>query len=426
MKMYFVLCVTLAFLFCPAQELPPGAKLSHLKILNLISDTVEVPKKFKGKFPEGRLLNIPVQYTVKVFYTGRLSKPRFFSWGPDSVLYVANKRSGEIIALPDKDHDGVADKAIVAVSGFHSPHDLKFYNGALYVTEERRIIKCTDKNHDGIYETKEVFIDHIAQGARQPGGGHDTRTMVFDPDKKKMYLSIGSSCNVCREDHRSIIEEYNDDGTGRRTFATGIRNAVGMAMHNGRLWADNNGSDWQGDKIPPEWIDIVRDGGFYGHPLAYGNGIYFDFNAHKEYQELLPITEEDSARVRSMVPPVALIPAHSAPMAIEFTGSNPSLPLTLRNGALVVLRGSWNRTVPTGYKVIYMKFRNNTDTTIQYVADLITGFQPTPTSPAGSIWGRPVGIAVDLRGNIYLGSDDITQCILILSPVPPPPQVRPN
>ena len=177
----------------------------------------------------------------------------------------------------------------------------------MYVAEERRIMKCTDENGDGIYETKKVFIDELGKGARQVTGGHDTRTIVFDAARKKMYLSIGSSCNVCREDFRAIIEEYNDDGTGRRTFASGIRNAVGMTMHNGRLWATNNGSDWEGNDIPPEWIGVVRDGGFYGHPFAYAHGIYFDFNAHDEYRTLLPLTAEDSAHVRSMKQPSALV-----------------------------------------------------------------------------------------------------------------------
>jgi glucose/arabinose dehydrogenase len=81
------------------------------------------------------------------------------------------------------------------------------------------------------------------------------------------------------------------------------------------------------------------------------------------------------------------------------------------------LRGSWNRSTPTGYKVIFLKFENENDTTAQYVADFVTGFQPTNTSPQSIIWGRPVGIAADHRGNLYLGSDDITQCIVIISPV---------
>lgn len=389
--------------------------MTPVKKIKLVPVRLVVPLQFKDKIQENHMLNIPEGYSARVFYTGRLDKPRFFAWGPDSVLYVANKTSGEIIALPDKNHDGIADTAIVAASGFHLSHDLTFYNGAMYVAEERRIMKCTDENNDGIYETKKIFIDDIAAGARQPGGGHDTRTIVFDPEKKKMYLSIGSSCNVCREDHRALIEEYNDDGTGRRPFATGIRNAVGMTLHNGRLWAVNNGSDWQGDNIPPEWIDIVRDGGFYGHPFAYANGVYFNFLAHKEYTDLLPLTQEDSILVRSMVQPAALVQAHSAPMAIEF--SNSSFPPQFRDGAFIAFRGSWNRSFPTGYKIVFLKFRTSQDTTAEYVTDVVTGFQPTESSSKAFVWGRPVGLATDLRGNLYIGSDDITQFIAIISPV---------
>jgi len=400
---------------CPAQGLPPTVHITPVKEAKLVPVKLIVPEKFKGLIKDDLVLNIPEGYTAKVFYAGGLSKARFFAWGPDSVLYVANKNSGEIIAMPDRNHDGVADTGIVVASGFHKSHDLKFYQGAMYVAEEQRIMKCTDENRDGIYETKKVFIDELGKGARQPVGGHDTRTIVFDPARKKMYLSIGSSCNVCREEFRAVIEEYNDDGTGQRIFASGIRNAVGMTMHNGRLWATNNGSDWEGNDIPPEWIDVVRDGGFYGHPFAYAHGIYFDFNAHDEYRMLLPLTGNDSAHVQSMKQPAALVQAHSAPMAIQF--SNPSFPPQLQTGAFVVFRGSWNRTIPTGYKLVFLKFKTDQDTTAEYVTDVVTGFQPTGSTSQKTVWGRPVGVATDLRGNLYLSSDDITQFIAIISPV---------
>ena len=407
------------FLFClsvvlstvaQSQQLPASVKMTPARNMTLAPVHLTVPAKFKGLVPDDHILNVPKGYRASVFYAGRLSKPRFFAWGPDSVLYVANKNSGEIIALPDRDHDGVADTAIVAASGFHKSHDVVFYKGAMYVAEERRVIKCLDRNHDGIYETQSVFIGDIVKGATQPGGGHDTRTIVFDPQKRRMYLSIGSSCNVCREEGRAIIEVFDDDGTGRRTFATGIRNAVGMTLHNGELWADNNGSDWQGDDIPPEWIDRVRDGGFYGHPFAYADGVYFDFAVNGGYRDLLPITAADSARVRSMKQPAALIQAHSAPMAIEFASR--TLPEEFQNGAFVVLRGSWNRHVPTGHKVIFLKFDSPGSSHASYVTDVVTGFQPD----VGPIWARPVGFAQDLRGDLYIGSDEITQCIIIIKP----------
>lgn len=400
------------FSTCTAQTLPPTVKMTPIGDLALQSVNVIVPAKFKGKISENLTLSVPPGYSATVFHVGGLSKPRFFAWSPDSVLHVADKSLGQIIALPDKNRDGVADTMYVAASGFSKSHDVKFYNGAMYVAEETKVTKCIDTNGDGMYETKSTFVTMVT-GGQQGGGGHDTRTIVFDPVKKKMYLSIGSLCNACREESRAIIEEWNDDGTGRRVFATGCRNAVGMTLHNGKLWANNNGFDWQGDDIPPEWIDIVRDGGFYGYPFAYAHGVWADFTKPGGYTSLLPLMANDSARVASMVQPAALVQAHSAPMAIEF--SNPSFPPPFRNGAFVAYRGSWNRTYATGFKVVYLDFDNAQDTTANSAADFVRGFLTDSVSKAA--WGRPVGIETDSRGNLYIGSDDINECIIIVSPV---------
>lgn len=411
MKLLAFILTAVLFSTCSAQPLPHAVTMTPLGDLALQSSKVIVPEKFKGKIADNLSLSLPPGYSAKIFYVGGLSKPRFFAWSPDSVLHVADKSLGQIIALPDKNHDGVADTAIVVASGFRKSHDLKFYNGAMYVAEETRVAKCIDKDGDGICETKSTFVTMVT-GGQQGGGGHDTRTIVFDPQKKKMYLSIGSLCNACREDSRAIIEEWNDDGTGRRVFATGTRNAVGMTMHNGKLWATNNGFDWQGDDIPPEWIDVVRDGGFYGYPYAYADGMWVDFSRPGGYGDLIPLTAEDSVKVKSMVQPAALVQAHSALMAIEF--SNQSFPQRFRNGAFVAYRGSWNRSEPTGFKVVYLDFDNEQDTTANSVSDFVGGFL-NPTAPK-KLWGRPVGLETDTRGNLYISSDDITECIIIISP----------
>lgn len=396
--------------------------LTPIRSLNLRTQPITVPQQFRTAFPDTRSLNIPQGYTAQIFYAGAmLNKARFMTWSPDSVLHVANMNSGTIVALPDRNRDGIADTAIIVANNLSGVHDMKFYRGSLYAALERSIIKLEDTNRDGIYETRSTFIANIAEGAPQPGGGHRTRTMVFDSARRKMYLSIGSLCNVCRSQNpgdrdfsRALIEEWNDDGTGRRTFASGVRNAVGMTLHprTGRLWATNNGSDWQGNDIPPEWIDMVRDGGFYGYPLAHSQGVFFSsFTINDDYRALLPITARDSAIVRSMAPaPGALVQAHSAPMAIEF--ANPQFPPELRRGAFVAFRGSWNRTPPTGYKVVYLDFDDATDTTANFVADVVSGFQETD----GRAWARPVGLATDMRGNLYVGSDDLTQFIVVLRP----------
>ncbi len=428
MRHILLLLISVCLLFSVAraqQKSKSSAQVPNMTPVRSLPTQVQriaVAPQFRAAFPDSRSLTIPQGYTAQIFYAGSLlNKARFFTWSPDSVLHVANMNSGTILALPDRNRDGIADTAIIVANNLNGIHDLKFYRGSLYAALERSIIKLDDANRDGIYETRSTFIANIAEGAPQPGGGHRTRTIVFDSPRRKMYLSIGSLCNVCRSQNpgerdfsRALIEEWNDNGTGRRVFATGVRNAVGMALHprTGRLWATNNGSDWQGNDIPPEWIDIVRDGGFYGYPIAHSLGSFFSsYDINDDYRALLPLTARDTALVQSMVKaPVALVQAHSAPMAIEF--SNASFPEVYQRGAFVVFRGSWNRTPPTGYKVIYLDFDNDADTTANFVSDMVSGFQESD----GRAWARPVGVAADMRGNLYVGSDDITQFIVVIRP----------
>ncbi len=412
--MRLITCITSVFLtsclFFPAQHLfaqPGTVNMTPVQNLNLDTVTVEVPERFKTTLPGTYTLRLPKGYKARIFYAGGLSKPRFMSFSTAGVLHVSDmiSSSGKVYALPDINNDGIADTALVAAGGFSNNHDVKFYNGNMYVTETRTVWKLTDANNDGIYETREPFIDSIAQMAPQPTGGHSTRTIVFDSLNHKAYLSIGSLCNVCREDYRAVIEQYNDNGTGGRIYASGLRNAVGLAIHpqTNRLWANNNGSDRQGDHTPPEWIDLVRDGGFYGYPFAYANQVWFDFNAHPDYSALKPITSADSTKVAKMIEPAGLIQAHSAPMALSFLNS--SFAPGLRNGAIMALRGSWNTPQNyKGYKLVYLDLSNSTDTTFNYVADFCSGFITDTINRL--FWGRPVGIAVNNRSEIFISSDE--------------------
>lgn len=404
----------LLILISSTQIFSQSAQLTPLTDIGTKLDTVAVPSKYSANFTAGRVLRIPLRYTVSVYHAGGLSKPRFMAFSPEGVLHVSDMIAGKVFALPDINNDGVADTMREAATGFSGNHDVKFYKGAMYVTEPTRIWKCTDLNSDGFYENKTVFISNIGNNQ---GGGHTTRTVVFDSLNGKVYVSVGSSCNVCRETARAIIEVYNEDGTNRRVMATGVRNAVGMALHpvSNRLWANNNGSDQQGNEIPPEWIDIVRDNGFYGHPFAYGGGVWFDFNAHPQYQSLMPITAADSAKVTTLIHPAALIRAHTAPMALEFL--TPKFGADLQHGFLTALRGSWNTTNPRdfrGYKVIYGHLSSSQDTTVDYVSDFCSGFITDTVNRI--FWGRPVGIAIDNEGKVYISSDEGNRFILVLTP----------
>lgn len=404
-------CGFVLFVIRNAYSQPGIVNMTPEVSFNLQAVQVEVPSQYSGKFPSNRVVYLPSGFKARLFYTSSdLSKPRFMSFSPKGVLHIADYNTGNVIAMPDYDADGVADTGIVVARGLGNVHDVKFFDGAMYVTQERKVFKCVDGDDDGVYEDITTFIDTIAEGATQPGGGHRTRTIVFDSINSKIYLSIGSYCNVCRETYRAIVEEYNIDGSGKRTYATGIRNAVGMAIHpkTNRLWANNNGSDNQGNGIPPEWVDLIRDGGFYGYPFAHSNQVWFDFDKGNDYKALKPITAADSSLVATMVEPAGLFQAHTAPMAIQFL--NEKFPTSLSNGFLMALRGSWNSSVYYGYKIVYMDLSDENDTTVNYVADFCTGF--LTDSLNGVRWARPVGLAMDERGNIYVGSDDINRFVI--------------
>jgi glucose/arabinose dehydrogenase len=381
-----------------------AGQLTPIQQVPLNSSSIAVATKYQSAFSTTRSLQMPNGFKAQVFYAGNLlSKPRFMAWSADSVLHVANMTSGNIIALPDRNRDGIADTAYVAANNVSGAHDVRFFRGSMYVAQTNQVLKLEDTNSDGFYETRAVIISGL------PSGGHVTRTILFDERNEKLYVSIGSRCNACREPTRAVIEQYDVTGQNRRIFATGARNAVGLALHpvTNRLWANNNGNDNQGNDIPPEWIDIVRDDGFYGYPFVHSHQQWFNFNAAADYRALMPITATDSADVRRQVAPAALIQAHSAPMSLLF--SNTSFPPPYRNGLWCVYRGSWNRSPATGYKLVYLDFTNAQDTLANFVTDVVVGFQ-TP-----SVWGRPVGLALDQRGNMYLGSDDLTQAIYHIS-----------
>lgn len=369
----------------------------------------------RGLNPDAMPLRLPAGWSASVYYSGdEMVKGRFLAWGPDSVLYVMSMNKGTVIALPDRDKDGVADTAVVAASGFVSGHDVRFWNDTMFVATEHGVYALRDVDGDLKYEMREHRINKQIQ-PNQTGGNHVTRTLAIDTVSRKLFLSVGSRGNNDRESNRAVIESYDLDGSNRALYASGVRNAVGMTIHpvTGRLWANNNGSDLAGDDIPGEWVDMVRDGGFYGYPIAHHHRSFFDFT-NSQYRKLLPITAEDSVAVRSMSRPAALVAAHSAPMAIEFV--RPEVPSPYRNGAFMVLRGSWNRRPASGSKIVWLEFDDHTDTVANAVHDFCTGFMLDSVSVPPRRWGRPVGLATSADGSVYITSDDITHVILKLTP----------
>ena len=426
---------TLAYLLCILAcsalhaEYPPGQICLTPKV-DLLLESVPV----EG-LPD-RTLNLPPGFKVKLF-SDQVDKARFMAWDDQGVLHVANMktrgrnqwspasgRQGTVLALPDRDGDGRADTVYQVADDFHWPHSVAFYQGALFVADDDAIYRLEDRDADGFYEERTVFAE--VPGFMGSPSEHVTHTLIFDESNDKLYFHVGSSCDLCREDdpERSTVIEMNDEGTGRRIFAAGLRNAIGLDLHpvTGELWGAGNGHDREGRALPPEWITPLRDGHFYGWPLAYAYQVWTDFSIGAYQRAIFPLTGADSLLVASMERPAALVPAHLAPMALHFY-EHDQFPPQYNHAAFVAFRAGVLGNDP-GYKV--MALFAEPDGSNARVADFLTGFRPNPNER--TVWGKPVGLITDEAGHLYVTSDDFTQAVFRIeaSPLqgtwePPPP-----
>ncbi len=333
-----------------------------------------------GGTPQQSALQLPPGFTAEVYASG-LSRPRFLTFGPDGVLYVAEAGGGRVTALPMDQATGKAAQHVTVASGLQSPNSLAFAGNVLYVGEISQITQMTvDASMHG--NNQQRIITNLP-----PGGNHVTRTVLIGPDGK-LYVSIGSSCNVCVETdpHRASVWVYNPDGSDGHRYVYGLRNAVGMAINpiTHEIWVTNNGRDLLGDNTPPETIYALREGANYGWPSCHaGDIIDPDFGS--------------PGACNGVEQPLVKMQAHSAPLGLAFYTAK-EFPASYR-GLFVAFHGSWNRSVPTGYKVIFLPLDS-----AGHIAgppqDFATGWLHN-----GTMSGRPVGLAVGPDGALYVSDD---------------------
>ncbi|MEE2659205.1 MAG: PQQ-dependent sugar dehydrogenase [Candidatus Latescibacterota bacterium] len=406
---YRKLPILIALLFVHSADTQPAvpgtAPVTPRIDLGLQPTPVIVPEAF-DHLPDNLTVNLPPGFSARVFAPSESFKRlRFMAFDDQQVLHVADMDDDEILALPDHDGDGVADTAIVVASGFSRPHSIAFHGGDLYVADRPEIFRFRDKDADGIYEIREKLADLPSSGS------HSTRTIVIHEQRQKMYVGVGWPCDLCEvsDPERGTILEFDLDGSGRRIYASGVRNVVGMTVdpRTGELWGTNNGHDHEGVSSPPEWIDRIRDGNFYGIPFAYGYRKYVDFS-YSAYRAHLPLSAADSALVETMQPPAALLPAHTAPMGILFYDHD-SFPERYRHAAFVALHAGHAYLAPIpGYEVVALFV--DPDGSHARVASFLSGFQ-TDTE-VSDVWGFPMGLATDNHGRLYVTSDRKNKVVL--------------
>jgi glucose/arabinose dehydrogenase len=336
-------------------------------------------------------LTLQKGFSISAFAKG-LGRPRVMVFDPAGTLLVSVPSEGRVVALPDQDRDGTADRIVKVIDGLDQPHGMAFRcapDCRLYIAEEDQVNVYS-------YDPKDLKAVKQKKIAGLPaGGGHLTRTLLFlpKPHDDRLLISAGSSCNVCIEDdwRRAKILVVPANGGDLRAFASGLRNSVFMTIHpkTKKVWATDMGRDLLGDDLPPDEINIIEEGGDYGWPFCFGKNMHdsnFDPGRKKNCRE----TET--------LPSYINIPAHSAPLGLSFFPGD-GWPQEFRNDLLVAYHGSWNRSIPTGYKIV--RYRLDEEGRYLGVEDFVTGWLTID----GTALGRPVDIIIRPGGTIFVSDD---------------------
>jgi glucose/arabinose dehydrogenase len=368
-------------------------------------------------------LQVPAGFRVTAFAT-MLTNPRWLAPMPDGSLYVTSPMMGQVLRLRDGNADGDADdtgeRAVVADAASNPDlmgvHGITVYQGKVYLASVKTVVSATIAG-DG---TLTGFTKLV--GDLPDGGQHPNRTLAIGPEDAKLYVTVGSDCNNCNEsntEHATLLR-FNLDGSAAsndanpqhpmkarnpmttvspRVYASGLRNVLGFDWHpvTRQLWGSEHGSDGLGDDIPPDELDRLQAGKSYGWPYCYGD------------RTPDPTVDEPSQTTKAAYCPTTEAPAfgyqaHSAPIGFVFyTGSQ--FPAAYRNDAFVAFRGSWNRQVPTGYKVVRVHFENGVPAaagSTPAVSDFLSGLL---IEGGAAHFGRIAGLAIDASGALLVAED---------------------
>ena len=364
--------------------------------------------------PAGSRPQLPEGFSVDVL-ARNLQNPRLLRIGPNGDLFVAETANGRLRALRIG-ADGTAARVETFATGLDRPFGIAFFPPGrdpqwLYVANVNSIVRFAYRSGDLRARGQPETV--VAQ-LTETTGGHSTRDLLFSNDGAQMLVSVGSASNVAEsatarsvdaiaaweathglgaswddEEDRADVLAFDPEGKGRRVFATGIRNCVGLAANpeNGDVWCSTNERDGLGDDLVPDYVTRVHDGRFYGWPWFY-------IGDHEDPRQA-GVRRDLVGRVS--VPDV-LLQAHSAPLELAFY-EGPMFPAAYRGDAFVCLHGSWNRASRTGPKVIRIRVQGGVPTG-EY-EDFMTGFVVNDAD----VWARPVGVAVAPDGALLVSED---------------------
>lgn len=325
----------------------------------------------------------PDGFTISVF-ADNLGGPRMMAVGDNGTVYVTRRDSGDVLAITTNNPTPTP-----VVTGLPGVHGITIHQNKLYLATVQEVYVADIK--DGVVGKPTVIITDLPEG-----GQHPNRTISVGPDGM-LYISIGSTCNQCietNEEHAAILQATLD-GKTRTIHAQGLRNTIGYGWHpsTGVMWGMDHGSDGKGNDKPSEELNRIVANQHYGWPFCYENK-QVDSSFAQD-----PEGTSKEAFCPTTVAPVLTYQAHSSPIGLVFyTGT--SFPEKYRNGAFAVMRGSWNRHPPTGYKLLYLSF--DEDGNPVKFEDFVTGFL---SEDGKHHYGRIAGVAIAADGSLLLSDD---------------------
>jgi glucose/arabinose dehydrogenase len=357
------------------------------RLLRVDNDPIVVapPADFRPQVPSG--------FSVSVFATG-FRQPRWLAIAPNGDVFVADSDPGTVVVLHDPWHRGKAESRTVFADHLNLPFGIAFQGDYAYVADTNEVVRF---RYDPASSARLGEAEHILD---LPGMGynqHWTRSLAFSPEGQKLFVSVGSRSNEAIESdpRRGAILVMRPDGKNMETYASGLRNAVGIAFNpeSGEPWATVNERDDLGDDIPSDYFTRVIEHGFYGWPYGYGD--------HHPDNRVSPRPD----LVAGMIKPDVLLGAHVAPLQFAFYNGS-QFPPEFQHGAFIAEHGSWNRRIRSGYQVVFVPFKNGVPEGEPKL--FVTGLVPDPAAKA--VYGRPVGVAVAVDGSLLI-SDDGAQVI---------------
>ncbi|MEH2000875.1 MAG: sugar dehydrogenase [Nostoc sp.] len=415
----------------PALAIPPAAS---------VNTKVNVPNTMSyWPFNISRYLKVPPNFSISVY--ARIREARFIAVAPNGNLLVSQPSTGKVLIVRA---NGSKDPIISDfLTGLRRPHDIVFHTinntTYIYISENNQINRFIYKSGDITAHNRQVVVAGLPDRSTSELKGayaHELKNIALDTNHK-LYVSIASACNACVADtvsnpRRGAIYQYNADGSNRRLFAQGLRNAEGLAFVPGTndLWVSVNNRDEitypfkdatnNYGKIIPSYVDNhpaeeftrVRDGGNYGWPFCNPNPDTASRFYYMPFDRDSKLNADGNVNCNAMDKIIRGIQAHSAPLGLTFL-QNTKFPSLYSNGVVLGLHGSWNRQPKSGYvgyKIAYFPWDSTTKIPGDQI-DLVSGWTLPVTE---KYWGRPVDTAVDQQGNLLI-SDDYSGTIYKLS-----------